>query len=831
MHNPIQIVLKPNNLIYSPQRDPGGKNTDFYGERDEEYRSHKNDLIEQATGVSASLSNNSFSPIGVAKVTLKPEALAKSHRPTRTLFRPDITPLLGNGNFGEIYFQVSQASIQFLIEKISSTEEETRWKLNKNTNKMEYNPSRGRSEAGAIANLTVYSSLEKLNFEAPEAIKWLEQKNTGKGYIVELFQYSQPEHRNYSDQITKITQSEQSFINGLTELGPGLVATRLSRRELGSGTFHIQLTDSKNDPYIEFSNTVQKAPSGAHIDSREQRHSLLLRFLKQHPLVKKVSLPPTISCSESEKISTSSPSEFPTPIPGEKYPAAGIIDSGVRAESVKKWCIQQSIGFDPDACDPDHGSQVASLIIGGQNLNNADIIPEQDGCMIYDIWAPLHNHKNSFSEYFDGIGDFFDWLDLEVENAKNNHGVRVFNFSINFREHVSTTDYSRTATLLDEISTRHDVIFIVSAGNLPPIDQRPKWPEDPESVTEYIASYGSNDRICQPADAVKAITVAAINPIGCEENLPGAPAVYSRRGPGVSLGVKPDLAHFGGYAHSSKGGTGLVSLSGSDTAVQECGTSFSTPLVTKTLAALDFRTDFGLNRESLIALLIHHSQQPEILKHKKLPKAISRQFVGFGVPSPSNEMLVTDDHSITIVFTGSLKRGQIAEFNFVWPQSLVSDEGKCRGQAKLTLAYSTKADSRYGSEYCRTNVDASLKQEKLDKGEWKYRKAVNSIWHTQLGNEATYEKTLIEHGLKWWPVKAYERTMSGVGKSANWQLTVNPQVRSNEPFPEEGIPFCVVMSIVDNKKQSSTVFDEMRRTIQASGIEIGSVTTKTEITA
>lgn len=829
MHNPIQIVLKPNDLIYSPQKDPGGKNTDFYGERDEEFRTHKDELIEQAANISASLSSNSFSTVGVAKVTLKPDALAKSHRPIRTLFKPEITPLLGSGNFGEIYFQVTKESINFLIEKISQTEDETRWKLNKNTQKQEYNPSRGRSETGAIANLAVYSSEEKINFEAREAINWLEQKNTGKGYIVELFQYSQPEHRRYSSQLKSIEEAKQSFINGLREFGPGLVATKLSSRKLGSGTFHIQLTDSKNDPYIELSDAPRKKNNTSKLDIREQRHSLLLRFLKQHPLVKRVSLPPTISRSENQKATTSATSEFPAPIPGETYPVVGIIDSGIRSESVKKWCLKQEIGFDPDACDPDHGSQVASLIIGGQSLNSSTSIAEQDGCMIYDIWAPLHHHKDSFSEYFDGIGDFFDWLDLEVGRAKANHEIRIFNFSINFTEHVSTTDYSRTATLLDEISSNHDVIFVVSAGNLPAIDQRPKWPSKPESVVEYIATYGTNDRICQPADAVKAITVAAINPEGCSENLAGAPAVYSRRGPGVSLGVKPDVAHIGGYAKSTKGGTGLVSLSGSDKTVQECGTSFSTPLVTKTLAALDFRTDYGLNRESLIALLIHHSQHPKVLQHKKLPKAISRQFVGFGVPKPSNEMLVTDDHSITIVFTGSLKQGQIADFNFVWPQSLVTDQGKCRGNAKLTLAYSTKADSRYGSEYCRYNVDASLKQEKLIGQEWKYRKSVDSIWHTTLGNDATYEKTLIEHGLKWWPIKAYEKTMTGVGKSANWQLTVTPQVRSNEPFPEDGIPFCVVLSISDNKKLSSTVFDEMRRTIQASGIEIGSVTAQTEV--
>ncbi len=33
-HNPVQIVLNPNNYIYKPAPNPGGSLEDFYGGRD-----------------------------------------------------------------------------------------------------------------------------------------------------------------------------------------------------------------------------------------------------------------------------------------------------------------------------------------------------------------------------------------------------------------------------------------------------------------------------------------------------------------------------------------------------------------------------------------------------------------------------------------------------------------------------------------------------------------------------------------------------------------------------------------------------------------------------
>src|SRR3546814_4428340 len=57
---------------------------------------------------------------------------------------------------------------------------------------------------------------------------------------------------------------------------------------------------------------------------------------------------------------------------------------------------------------------------------------------------------------------------------------------------------------------------------------------------------------------------------------------------------------------------------------------------------------------------------------------------------------------------------------FAWPASLVGPGGKCRGRAKITLISTPPLDARFGSEFVRVNINATLQQEQADGG-WKGR--------------------------------------------------------------------------------------------------------------
>ena len=68
------------------------------------------------------------------------------------------------------------------------------------------------------------------------------------------------------------------------------------------------------------------------------------------------------------------------------------------------------------------------------------------------------------------------------------------------------------------------------------------------------------------------------------------------------------------------------------------------------------------------------------------------------------------------------------------------------------------------------------------------------------------------------------RVPKGVGKSSNWRLVVEPLVRDGVQFPQGGIPFSVVLTIADDRKEAA-VFDEMRVWLNANNVKIGDIRT------
>ena len=70
------------------------------------------------------------------------------------------------------------------------------------------------------------------------------------------------------------------------------------------------------------------------------------------------------------------------------------------------------------------------------------------------------------SHYYVVPSDFFDQLEEEVVRAKSDAGVRVFNLSPGAPGMRRGLGYSVFAQALDDIAAEHDILFVVSAGNL-----------------------------------------------------------------------------------------------------------------------------------------------------------------------------------------------------------------------------------------------------------------------------------------------------------------------------------------------------------------------------
>jgi hypothetical protein len=130
----------------------------------------------------------------------------------------------------------------------------------------------------------------------------------------------------------------------------------------------------------------------------------------------------------------------------------------------------------------------------------------------------------------------------------------------------------------------------------------------------------------------------------------------------------------------------------------------------------------------------------------------------------------------------------------------------------MTLVATPPLDLRHGAEFVRVNLDAALRQENGSG----YKGRLTPAFVPE-GVTDTFEKDLIDHALKWAPIKTYRGYFPrGVGNSSNWRVHVEYLVRALETMPPDGVPFTLVLTITDPAK-AAPVFQEMRQSLQALG--------------
>lgn len=799
-NNPVQIVLNTENYIALVDTPPGKNYKDFFAERDAEFVAHKQKLLSQLNGVRRAFGQAPNSPVEYVKVILQSEAWAKSHRPIEKIFDPKKTPCVGGNGIGEMFFEVRPETLYKIEESIQKAEEYTNWGIDKN-GKKKPKPTPYKSEVGAIAEIVPHQVPDKRKFTIEQAIKWLSDPRTGGGYLIELFVTEKSLPPDDGERSRILRPYIRQFENDLNSLG-----------------LPIELVHTREKWNLIDLLIVRFKKEGSQED-----HKRLIGYLDMQPLVKRIALPPILDQSDT-KLAANVGKEAAVPqlMKDGEYATVGVIDTGVRElKTLDSWIVGKSDFLDYDKQDVSHGTFIAGLAVASADLNTHDVFKE-DPCKVFDLGLHPTEPSDYVSYYPKGFVDFLEQLDFEIVEAKKK-GVRVFNMSLAVESVVSDDSYGYFAAFVDELSVKHDVVFVISAGNLSGPHIYKQWPSKALDVLAMLAEYKypGKDRIYQPAESVHSVTVGALNPPDASGAL--VPAQYSRRGPGCALGQKPDVAHVGGKYHVD---SGLYSFSPDGNVVSGSGTSYAAPLVAKILANIDHKIQGKISREALRALLVHYCDLPAGLKEKSL-KGIARQFVGHGIPASSNDILVCDDHEITLVFNGVLTRRKELNFDFAWPASLVNEEGACRGSVSLTLVYTPTINEDFGAEYVRVNLDAYLRQQHTDMktGEISFKGRLENESET----DKAIEKERIENGAKWWPIKQYSgKFPRGKGNSSNWKLVVDSLTRAVQEFPAEGVPFSVVLTIADIEKEKP-VFNQMRRTLQTQGAVIRDIKTALKV--
>ena len=831
---PIQVFLDTGQFLTLPEVRQRGGNRDFFDGNDSGFARHKARMRQKLQRAAESLRHER--PIaGFVAVQMREEALAKSYRPFNALFSSrNAFPLVGGGRIGEIFFQCTPNALERLDRRIEARAEiEPKSVENEETGKLQKRVSAYRSELGAIEDIHLPTPADRVAFSAREAAEWLRRPGTFGGYIVELFRPDFETEPEAVQAMVRRFRDRLAGIDGMIALP--VTARKSSKPNRGHLVISVNLSRHRDQPLIvlPLSERVLKPRERQRAkrlleaqDFSIDRHQHLLEQLAADPMVRRVVLPPTLEVVPLGQSSAGPKGELPT-APNGSSPVVGIVDGGVaNLPTLSSW---RAGGTDPVAKedrDLGHGTFIGGLVAGGRTFNpNIATALEQDGCRYYDI--PLMPREDLVGLYYLTFSDFFEQLEEEVARAKRDAGVRIFNLSLGST--VLTPrglGYSIFARALDDMAVEHEILFVVSAGNLRGTDARDPWPENGGDAVRMLAGGSTTDeRITAPAEHLLGLSVGAVNPPGIVGHNADLPTTYTRRGPGAGGARKPELCHYGGVLSRGSSRTGLLSLAPDNSVVDNSGTSFAAPLVAATAATIDHRLEGMVPRETLIALMVHRAERSREMQHKAL-RDVARDFVGFGMAPVADACLTDRLHSVTLVFSETLRARRELDFFFSWPRSLVTHSGKCRGQVDITLAFTPTIDAEFDAECLRVQLEAYLHQIKIDQDtgeETPQSRLTHNDSVLPEGLEYT-ERYLLRTGLKWTPVKRYMLSMpKGRGTSSNWRLALRSSTRAGAPYPDDGVSFTLIMTISD-LRETAPIYDEVRNEIINRGLTLADIT-------
>lgn len=479
------------------------------------------------------------------------------------------------------------------------------------------------------------------------------------------------------------------------------------------------------------------------------------------------------------------PDDFPEPDAGTDYPLIGVVDSGTAPGDpyLTPWRDAQEVYVPPADQDNSHGSFVSGLVIHSRKLNHDDQRFPSCSARFVDVVALA---KSGTTE---------DKLLSTLEDAVEKYPqVKVWNLSLGTARPVNNQTFSDLGVALDRLQDEHDVTFILAAGNYQDKPYR-GWPPD---------DLGEDDRICAPADSVRAIVVgaAAHRDHSSSRVKAGHPSPFSRRGPGPLYLPKPELSHIGGNCNpaGSCNQIGVLSIDGRGNLAEDIGTSFATPLVSTLFANVGHRIQGGASHLLSRALLVHSAA----MQGEKLDSTLLK-YQGFGTPPDIEAILGCEPWQCTLIFELEIAPGVAYEKAiFPMPKSLRSDDNTLKANVLMTLVHEPDLDASFGSEYCRSNVEVSL-------GTYDFEEDGKQHQHKQVPEDpklsgSQYEKDLVEHGFKWSPVKVYRREMSRV-QGQIWRLTLSAEHRSGNATTEPQRA-ALILTVSDPLKKAP-VYNEM----------------------
>jgi len=140
----------------------------------------------------------------------------------------------------------------------------------------------------------------------------------------------------------------------------------------------------------------------------------------------------------------------------------------------------------------------------------------------------------------------------------------------------------------------------------------------------------------------------------------------------------------------------------------------------------------------------------------------------------------------------------------------------------LTLVYTPPISDAFESELVRVNFESSLQRRNAKTGKFEKR-CMDTFSDGGATSIGAMEKELIEDGLKWGVVKQSQYfSAKGAGASSDWRIALKYLLRAEEPFPEDGVPFSMILTISD-PKGAQPVYQDMKIGLSARDVLTGDI--------
>ena len=465
--------------------------------------------------------------------------------------------------------------------------------------------------------------------------------------------------------------------------------------------------------------------------------------------------------------------------PPESNSAIAIVDSGISSsDGLLDGIIKDRVNCLPDdsvVCEFSHGTFVASRCVFGDDLehhiNSGALTPY---CKVIDISVfglDANNDECLPTEY-----DLREAVEDSVINLFED--VRVYNLSLGLQQTIKDKVFTPLARLLDSLSRKYDVLFVVASGNLNEL--KGVYPDE---------HFDHEDaRIGPPGESLLSLTVGSIAKYSNEYALAEINEVspFSCIGPGADGGIKPELVAHGGNMSKPFSISDRLSVHGLDNKglnlANDVGTSYAAPIISQFAQRLiDQYPSSNIN--TIKALLIHFAEDrssADMLNY-------GSDYTGFGEPNIVSSLHGTD-YNVTYVYEGVITDSQYELIKFHIPICLSENEPNTKLKIKSTIVMNPPVNGSDMEEYCLCRMTA-----KLSKASSRGNIGIN------IDSSSKYYR-------KWSPIMQFEKSFTRLYSPGIWELKLRLYTRGDldENFQQS---YSCVIEVMDEKENANVYED------------------------